>query len=271
MINKCMVLFLVFSSGLFAAKNKDSKSLKSCLSAREYITAIEFLRDFKDLQVTDKTARTYADYVSQGCSGAGQRFIKVATLLTKVGVDSKSALESARSFIHQSDKVVEAFIKTYKVSYEEDFLDLDALSAMRISLSLSSQFKGKPEIAREDFKQLAIYCKDKDKLDLPLPTCAKLATDIALLSEHFNKPIAKSFIDLLEFASQESDGPGLDLKSALETSQELIKYGPKAHINFKQAYKYGVKKSGLGLSAKNALRFAKNIAKRSSKELESPK
>lgn len=267
MINRFAALFLLFSMPLYASEKKPELKVETCLSAREFITTVEFLRDFKDLQITEKSARSYADKVSAGCSGAGLRFIKVTKLLTKVGVDSKSALDSALTFITQKDNVVDAFVKTYALAYEEDFLDLDALSAMKISLRLSSQFKGDPEIARDDFKAVALYCKEKKKLNLPLPTCAKIATDIALLSEKFHEEIAEDFIDLLEFISQDSDGPGLDLNKALDITKKLITYGPRSYKNFKISYEYALDKDGLGLSAKDALNFAQNIAKRSYKDL----
>ena len=267
MINKIFVLFTLSFVSLHASEIKKELKVKSCLSAREFITTVEFLRDFKDLAITEKSARYYADKVSTGCSGAGQRFIKVTKLLTKVGVDSKSALESAISFINQEDNVVDAFIKTSALSYEEDFLDLDALSAMKISLRLSSQFKGNAEIARDDFKDIALYCKDKKKLNLPLATCAKIATDVALLSEKFQEKAAQEFIELLEFLSQDRDGPGLDLNMALKISMDLINYGPKANKNFQQAYEYAIEKDGLSLSSKDALDFAQNISKRSYKDI----
>src|SRR4051812_28021482 len=74
-----------------------------CLTTREYVTTLEFLRDSKEFQLPEKDARALATRVSDGCTGAALRFIKVTRLLTKAGVGSKDAVTTAADFAHRTD------------------------------------------------------------------------------------------------------------------------------------------------------------------------
>lgn len=241
----------------------------TCLSSREFVTTVNYLRERKDLGLQKKSIVDIADKVSKGCSGASQRFINIVKVLSKVGIDSASAVKSALKFAEKEDQVTEAFINTFKKAYSPDFLDLDALNAMRISLELSANFQGDPKKAKEDFEKLAHFCKNKKSLDLPLPRCSQLALDITKKGEKFDSNIAEPFIKLVNFLLKDGKGPKQSIGDALKTAEELISYGPTSNKNFQEAYIFAIDKKGLAYTELDAIKFAKVMAKRSLKS-ESP-
>lgn len=198
----------LYSSAFSAVKNlKENESLVACESTREYVTTVEFLRDKKDFGLNTNQIYKIADKVSLGCSGASQRFIKISNLLTRVGVDSTSALKHALKFSKKEDSFVDAFITVFKQTYTPSKLDLDALNSLNISLKLSVEFKGNIEHAVKDFDELVDFCKSRKEMDLPLPLCAQLATRVTRLGQNFDEQIAPAFIELVKFLEENSKGP----------------------------------------------------------------
>ncbi|MCO4753634.1 MAG: hypothetical protein KC478_04095 [Bacteriovoracaceae bacterium] len=260
---------LVFLLSCFYINDSKAKGPLECLSAREYITSFEYLRSNKEFGFKQSQMRKFANEVSKGCSGASSRFIKVAKLLTGVGIDSSEALNGALKFVNSKDEVVDVFVKIFKKVYEEDFLDLDASTAMKTSVRLSAQFNGDPKKGGKDFETIAHFCKSSDGLGLSLKDCAKLSMDVTVAGEKFNKRVSKVFIQLFKFLSDDSDGPRLDISSSLKIAKELVAFGPLTFKNFKTAFEYGISEKGLGLPKKQALTLARTLASRSSLEVPS--
>lgn len=255
----------VLLSSTVSANNKNSKKLIPCEATKEYVTTVEYLRDKKDFGL--KAAQIYkiADSISKGCSGASQRFIKISNLLTKVGVDSASAITHAKKFSRKDDAFVDAFIAIFKQTYSQKNLDLDALNSLKISLKLSVEFSGNIEVAVKDFNELVEFCKDRKEMDLPLPQCAQLATRVTRLGQKYEKPIATPFIKLVKFLEESSKGPKQPKSNVIKIAESVIKFGPVASENFIDAYKYAVKKDGLDFTQAQAIKFGQKLASRSFK------
>lgn len=265
---KTLILFsVVLGSTLSFAANKDAKPIDNCLSAREYITTVNYFRKNKDFGLNEKEIQKIADKVSTGCSGASQRFIKVIKVLTKLGIDTRSSINNAYSFIDQTDDYTKVFIEVYKHAYDPKYMDLDALTAMKISLELSTQYKGDVKKSLKDYKHLVEFCLENKSMELPTPKCALVASKITKLGENFEKPIAKPFVKLIKFLQDDKKGPKLDRNKSMKIAQEVISHGPYAFENFKQAFIFATSKSGLGKSVNQALPFAKTLAKRTIKDI----
>jgi hypothetical protein len=263
---RLLALSIVISSFNLAyasTRMKAIEEMKSCESTKEYVTTVQFLRDKKDYGLKNSDILKIADQISLGCSGASERFIKVTTLLTKVGIDTKSSLETAKKFAAKGDSFVDAFITIFKQTYSSNELDLDALNAMNISTKLSVEFDGTVEHAVSDFNQLAEFCKDRKEMDLPVPQCAQMATRITRLGQKYDEPIAGPFIKLVRFLEESKKGPGQPKNQVIKIAEKVIANGPLASENFINAYKYGVKKDGLGISDKDAIAFGIKMSKRS--------
>jgi hypothetical protein len=259
------VPLILCSLNLAYASKEDIKTpeLISCESTKEYVTTVQFLRDKKDFGLNNAGILKIADEISLGCNGASQRFIKVTTLLTKVGIDTKSSLETAKKFAAKGDSFVKAFITIFKQTYSSSELDLDALSAMKISTKLSVEFDGTVEHAVSDFNELATFCKNRKEMDLPLPHCAQMATRVTRLGQKYDTPIATPFIKLVKFLEESKKGPEQPKSQVIKIAEKVIANGPIASENFINAYKYAVKKDGLGISDKDAIAFGIKMSKRS--------
>jgi len=244
----------------------NSPELTQCHSSKEFITTMHYLRDMKDFGLKEPSIYKIADSVSKGCSGASQRFINVTKLLTKVGIDSKSSIETAMKFSANKDDYTAAFIEIFRQTYDAKNLDLDALNSLKISLALSVEFKGSIEKAVADFKRLVEFCKSSNEMDLPLPTCAKLATTVTRLGQDFEEPISKPFIKLVRFLQESKKGPQKSKRHVLKIAKEVIAYGPMSQKNFEEGYRFAISEKGLGYTQPKAIRFAKLMAKRSYKK-----
>ncbi len=264
---KLVIFFLLYLSVVVGhASVKTELHLFSnddqCLSTREYITTYKFLKDKKEYGLKEQELQKTADTVSQGCSGSSQRFINVLKTLVKLGVDTRSSIEYAINFIHKSDAYTEVFIEVFKRSYDPVYLNLDALTSLKMSLRLSKDYKGKLENSLSDFKELVDFCLDDDSMKLSVPKCGQIAMNITALGEKFEEPIADAFINAFKFIQEDKEGPQLVKSKALAISQKIITNGPIAVDNFKKFYLFATSKKGLGKTAKDALSQALILAER---------
>lgn len=241
----------------------DSATL--CDSTKEFVSTLEYLRDRKELAIEEQNAQKIAEKVSNGCKGSFNRFEKVTQILTRVGIDSSTAVSHAIIFANSTDERAMAFIEIFKKNYSEDKLDLDALTSLKISLELAESFDGTSKNLLADFNKLVEFCKDDDNLGLPLAYCAELSAEVTKLGAKFSKPISEKYIELVRFLSDKKVGPQVDKKTALAMGKEVAEYGPTASENFITAYKYAVSKKGLGQGASDAISFAKKMAQKSYK------
>lgn len=260
---KIALLFLVSLSGFASTPSLEAlRKANLCNATKEYVSTIRFLREFKALALKEEDARILADKVSLGCNGSFNRFAKITEMLSKVGIDSGTAVKHAANFAAVSDEKAEAFIELFKQTYSTENLDLDALNALEISLEVSKNMTS-ADLALDDFKQLVDHCKTEKELGLPIPFCAQMAAKVASQGGRFGKPIAEEYIKLIRFISEDKKGPQVDKKTALNVAEKVISYGPTSSTNFIEAYRFAVSKKGLALSAKDAMDFSEKMASRS--------
>ena len=263
--NTIISFSLLISSHLSIASTALSRPV-ACLSTREYITTLEYLRDHKDFSLTESQAREIADKVSTGCSNASKRFVNVTEILSKAGLPSNKAISTGIKFANKDDDAAEAFLTVFKGSFNEQLLDLDMGMALQTALELADTFKGNRKSAVKDFNLLIDFCLSKKNLDLPLTKCASISTRVIKSGEEFDYKVGESFIDLFNYLSKPNK-PNLPTYQALEVSEQVVKYGPEAKGNFMRSYEYAVDKKGLDLTVKEAIDFGKLMASRSVKNL----
>lgn len=259
------LLSLFFCSLVFSAVPNKNDAHEYCHSSKEYITTVQYLRDKKEYGLSEKEILDAADEVSKGCINASQRFINTTRVLTKLGVDTRFTIKTALKFASKTDLHSQTFIEIFKYAYNPDKLDLDVYNAIEIALKLSIELDGNLQFAVENYKELVSFCVKNKSLELPLPECAKLASDLSLQAKNFDRPMAKDFKKLTYFLKEDKKGPGLSLKESIDISKKVIANGPTATENFQQAFQFASAKMGLKLSHQDALKFAQKMTERSTK------
>lgn len=236
-----------------------------CTFTREYITTLEYLRSAKEFAIPEKEARILAEKVSQGCSGAADRFIRIVQILTRSEMSSKDAIQIGLQFSGKTNSETQTFLHVFSVAYLSEFIDLDLQSAIKMATQLSSEFQADAAGVRDDFDTLLQFCSEAKTLDLPKPQCGAFAARIAHLGERFSGGISDSFLRIYEFLNSEK-GPHLGTGPSLALTEQLVAGGRDSADNFIQAYKYGVSPHGLNQSHQEALRFAKQMVRIPPKE-----
>lgn len=230
-----------------------------CTSTREYVTALEFLRGHAEFSLNDAQAQDVAEKIAKGCTGAADRFARVAGMLLKANVGSKDSVRVGMEFALKTDAQAQGFVTVFRYSYLQSYLDMDPFSALQLAHSVTANYTGDVDQARSDFVRIVQFCMDRDGLDLPRPQCGAMAARIAQMGSDFEKGIAQEFIEFYRFAVS-SSGPSLTAGDALRLAQQTVEKGPTAPANFKDAYRYGVSNSGLKLTQSDALKFAQKMA-----------
>ena len=233
-----------------------------CNSTEEYIKALKFLRESKEITFREDAARKIADQVANGCNGAADRFAQVLLLLKAIGISERRCLEMALEFSTFTPEVQKNFVEIFSRSFLAEFFDYEYGKAMRLAYDLSKNYKGDPVQAREDFIELVRFCKDSKKLDLPVNFCAEYVVKIAGLSQYYLTGVRTPFYTLLTELRQKKE-LSLDLKTSLEMIYHILKNGPTAPKNFYDAFNFATSESGLGMDKKTALNFAVSLAYRS--------
>lgn len=257
--------YLLFATLLTLQSPQIHAATKTCLSSREYITTLEYLRAQKDFALTEDSSRSMANKVSEGCSGASKRFIQVTDILVKVGIPSNKAVETGLKFALQDDESTGAFLTVFKGAFVEELLDLDAHHALKLAMDLSHAFKGNRKNAVTEFNKLVEFCVDKKSLDLPLMECGKVAGRVIKAAEGFEYKMGETFIEMYHYLTKQN-GANLTTPQALEIAEFVVKHGPEAQKNFKSSYEYGISTKGLGMTGPEALNFARTMTARSVQE-----
>ena len=257
-----LILLLLFSVSASVAETTTPVPivLSNCLTTREFVTALEFLRGDEDFRLKEPEGRELAFKISEGCTGAAKRFIRVVKTLIKAEANRKNATEIGLKFSSGTDAETDAFVSAFRRAIAEDSLDLDFESSLKIGLSLSKEFSGDLEKVRKDFEKIVDYCADSAALALPRSQCGTYAASIAKNGEAWKEGVADSFIKTFQYLRSET-GPALVTKDALKIAELLVTQGPGAPENFTQAYQYGTSSTGLALPRNEAIQFAKKMAK----------
>jgi len=240
-----------------------------CHSTKEYIATLKFLRETKVILVPENTARLIADKVSKACDGGADRFARVLVLLKTVGLSDTKALEVALDFSAKPLDVQKNFVEIFSRAFLAEFFDYDYKTAVALAFELSKDYKGDPAQVRDDFLELVRFCKAGEKLDLPARLCAEYSIKLARLTQFHPKGVRSSFYKLYE-RFRDDRTFSMDIKTALELSYNILKFGPLAADNFFAAYDYAVDKKGLDMSHSSSIEFSLRMAARSFKGAQPP-
>ena len=246
------------TSTVYSKENEPDGVLKSCTSSREFIATLQYLRDNSELKIPENEARKVAMTVSQGCTGAALRFIKVHHVLTTSGLGANDALKVSEIFAKKTNPEATTFVTVFLKSFLEEELDLDMNTAVELARSLSSEFQGDTLGVRKDFEKLVRFCVNTQDLNLPKPECARFSSRLAKFGEKFGGETADAFIRLYSFLVTE-EGPALTRKDAMQLAERLLNGGKDSPDNFIQAFKYAVSHRGLNLGIREAIDFAENL------------
>lgn len=259
-------ILLILATAATPLLTAPARAAESCPAAREYIVALEFLRDSADLKVKESDARTLAAEVATGCAGASVRFIRVTRALLSAGLGGGDAARLGREFARKDDAAAAAFTTVFRYAFLEDYLDLDLRASIRMAVSLSKDFPGDSATAARDFERLVGFCAGDESLQLPKPVCGAFAARVAALGAAWARDgspagVSAPFLDLHRFLTAASNGPGLPLNQALSTAEELVALGPGAPENFITAFRYANSSRGLELGASESIAFARGLAR----------
>ena len=245
----------IWASGAWAAPAKPLE----CQTTREFITACEFLKANPAFRLPLAEARDLALKIAEGCTGSANRFIRVARVLEKAGVGRRDQTKLGLQYASSGDAETDAFVGIFRKSLASDDLDLSLEDALKIALSLSYEFPGSVERARDDFEKLSGYCSNPSRMGLPKTLCGVFAARVAKMGANRERPIAADFIESFEFLKS-SKGPALPRIDAARVAEEAVSAGNFGRENFIDAYRYAVSESGLGLPRDGALEFAKRLS-----------
>lgn len=206
-----------------------------------------------------------ASFVSKGCNNASIRFIKIVKLLTYVGIDSSTAISTAKEFVNESDEKTNTFVTIFKGSFLKNYLDMDLLNAKKIAFSLTIGLQKDPKIIQKDFMTITKFCVEHETLDLPKPKCGQYAIKIIKAADLYEGSIGDAMMGLFDFMTKDKKGPKLPTYKALELTESVLKYGPMARKNFETGFRYALSNKGLKVGRGDAINFGLEMAKLSTK------
>ncbi|MDD0852060.1 hypothetical protein HBN50_03085 [Halobacteriovorax sp. GB3] len=266
-MKKTFFTLLLIPSLVPSLTHAEYAPIKQCSSSKEYITTYNYLKNKKEYSLKNNDLLRVSDSVSKGCTNAAKRFISISNLLVKAGLETSDAINTALKFSDKSDRSSETFITIFKESFLKEYLDLDIKSAVDTALSLSLKEIEDPILIRNDFQKIVRFCLSSRGFDMSGKHCAKLASDVLQNTVKYNQAMSSYFLDLYEF-STENQKLNLAHFQALELAKEITSFGPESIKNFKNGYLFAISKKGLDKNKKEAIEFAKLMAKRTI-ELES--
>lgn len=262
---KYFACLFVLSSTAFSFASGFEEKGTFCQSTKEYITVFRYLEAHKTFSLKKADMMKIADVASKGCNESAKRFISVNDLLLKAGLEASDALKIAMKFTNRTNQQTSSFETIFQETFLKEYLDLDIKDAVDFSLKLSTEIEGEPVMIRNDFQKIVRFCLDQKSLDLSGPKCSDLAAKVANIGAKFKTEISPTFLLNYEFLTDKS-GPDLSTYKALEISLKLIEAGPLSALNFKDAYKFAISKTGLDMPKNEAISYSELMAKRSKLE-----
>jgi hypothetical protein len=263
-MKKYLCLF-VLSNVSFASAEIVKEKDQFCQSSKEYITVYRYLEAQKVFSLKKDDIMKMADVASKGCTGAAKRFIETNELLIKAGLTAKDALKISSKFTDKSDQATETFLTIFKESFLKEYLDIDLKTSIDFALKLSLETEGDSTMIKNDFQKIVKFCTDHNGLDLSGAKCSELAGKVAASGAKFKLEMNPTFLQHFDFLTDKS-GVDLPTYKALEISLKLIDSGPLSVVNFKDAYKFALSKTGLDLAKNEAINYAEVMAQRSKLE-----
>ncbi len=233
-----------------------------CDSTPELIRTYEFLKQQKEVPTTEEQNLRVAEIVSEGCNGAGERFIEVILLLKKAGLSSAGSLRFGLDFSKLPKDVQKNFVEIFQGIYSPETYNQDYKFAVEMALKLSKEFKGSTRTVREDFKNFLDFCLGAKKDQLPMNLCFKVSLEAIQYNIYFESGVFSSFRELYEKLRNDNEY-FLSIRDALQISLRVIQFGPRASQNFLTAYQFALSQKGLKMGRPQAFEIALKMASNS--------
>lgn len=260
-----VILFLLASFGEQAAfgnkirSDNSSEFIYDCQSDREFLTTYEYLRSKASFELSPPDMRSVSLRVSQGCTGAAASFVSITELLLKANFSTNEALSTGKEIAALGVPKAKAFEEVFRLSFAEEFFDLDARSAMKVAKRLSTEFEGDPEVATKDFKSLATFCVSSVGLGLPRNQCAEVIQRVIVANEQTKVAISNAFLSAFKFLT-DSTKTNFTAGDALAIAEKLASTSPSAFDVFRRSFEFAQSESGLSLSRADAAKLATELA-----------
>ncbi len=243
---------------------------KLCHSTKEYIKALEYLREKHELGINETGMRRAAQGVARGCDGAADRFRLVLDHLFEMGVQVGRAIDLAVTLSQAHPDAAKNFVSILKHAYLREYFDYSFARALELAYDFALTAAQQPEHLQVDFEQMVEFCQSQRSLDLPIQVCAELGIEVAKQSAYFPGGVFSPFQSFYEMLRKEPYG--LPLNQALTLALQVIRFGPRAPDNFSEAFTFARNEAGgLSLAPKEALRFALSMAEQSVTALPPPR
>ena len=244
---------------------KDAKTYKTCDSAIEFQKALEFLIKKSELNLSEAQNMEKALVIAKGCDGAAERFSSLFMLLKKSGVDLGKSFDLAIQFSQLDDSRAKNFSEIFKKTFLENHLNLDFLNAFRLSIELSKDYTGDPELLRKDFLAFVKFCTNEKEMALSFQACTDLVIKMTKFTSMYKEGVFSSFEKLYKYLRQHKN-LGLPMNEALNLMGQILSYGPKSVSNFQKSIEYSLEKGPVRISEKMAMTLALALVKNSLKE-----
>ena len=150
-------------------------------------------------------------------------------------------------------------MKIFKGAFAKESFDLDVATATRLAKKLTLEFKGDPQIAGEDFEDLAKFCTSELGAGLVRSKCADMVEHMILLNAEGKIAIASAFREAFSFLTSR-DETNLTPADAIIVAEKLVSTSPEAVPVFRKTYLYAMDSSGLALARPEAVKFAAAVA-----------
>ncbi len=252
----------VHAGWFFSSPQIPQPAPSTCLSAREFTTAFEYLKDQSALAGNDLQAKQIALKVADGCTGSALRFINTVRLLEKSDLPNQTIIETAVTAAQSTDSKADAFFTLFQLTYLPKYLDLDLHRSLKLSRDLSLQYQGTSQTIESDFRQLVEFCLSQDGLGLAKPQCAEWTLKLMNAGQSNPDPLYPQFKTLFDFFETQKDLK-LDIKGELTWIEKILSINEKATENFIQGYRLAVDEKGLRLPVAGALNFGWTLAQKS--------
>ncbi len=244
---------------------KDNKTYKTCDSALEFQKAVDFLLKKSDLGLSESQSMEKAVRISKGCNGAADRFSSLFLLLKKSGVDLGKSFDLALEFSQLDDAKAKSFREIFQKSFLENYLDLDFMSSFRLSLELSKDYTGDPDLLLKDFLSFVKFCTGEKEMALSFQACRELVVKMTKHTSMYKDGVFPSFEKLYKYTRQNKYF-GLSIQETLSIVGQVLSYGPKAPENFQNSIEYALTKGPIKFSDSMAINLALTLVKHSLRE-----
>ncbi len=271
------------STVFFSCQNQDQVAMREayCRPTLEYQTTLNYLRESKLIKSSEAEARQIATQVASGCQGGAERFINVVELLSSAKIPANAVAQQAIAIANTTTAKAESFVTVFRYSFLSSHLDLDALSALRLAQSLSTDFKGDAKRASVDFSRLLDFCLGN--LKLAKPACGEFASKVAQFGEKLaelpleNRQeswlqdiigvfaddeglVSKPYVEFFAFLTEQDKGPKLSTHDAHRLALQTLAHNPLAGKEFAEAFRFALEKDGLNMDRNEATKFAADLA-----------